>query len=66
MFRGFLYTACDDIILSCLNLFNNFDLVMIAFLKFLFTNAAWLRLTYFSFNSAYLSDIFWAVVLIEL
>ena len=41
--RCFLYATCDDIVLSCLNLFNNFDLVMTAFPKSLFTNVAWLH-----------------------
>ena len=63
IFRCFLYAACDFIVLSYLNLFNNLDLVMIAFLKFLFTNAAWLPLTCFSFSSARLSNIYWAVAL---
>ena len=46
IFHCFLYATCDDIVLSCLNLFNNLDLVMIAFLKFLLTIVTWLHLTY--------------------
>ena len=63
IFCYFLCATCDDIVLSCLTLFNNLDFVMIAFLKFLFANAAWLHLTCFSFNGAYLSDRYWAVAL---
>ena len=49
IFRCFLFATCDDIVLSCLNLFNNLDLVMIAFIKFLFTNVTWLYLKCFCF-----------------
>ena len=35
IFRCFLYAACDDIVLSCLNLFNNLDFISIAFIKFM-------------------------------
>ena len=64
-FRCFLCATCDHTVLSCLNLFNNLELVMIAFLNFLFTNAAWLHLICFSFNGACLSKIYWAVTLNE-
>ena len=50
IFRCFLYAACDNVVFSCLTLFNNRDLVMISFLKFLLTNAAWLHIPCFSFN----------------
>ena len=58
VFRCFSYATCDDIVLSCSNLFNNLDLVMIAFLKSLFTNVAWFYLTCFSFNGACLSSVY--------
>ena len=50
IFGCFLYATVDDIVLSCLNLFNNLDLATVAFLKYLITNAACLHLTCFSFN----------------
>ena len=40
IFRCFLYARCDNIVISCLNLFKNLDLVMIALHKLLFINAA--------------------------
>ena len=52
IFRGPLYAASDDLVFSCLSLFNNFDLVVVDFLKFLVTNATWLHLTCFYFNGA--------------
>ena len=34
IFCCFLYATCDNIVLSCLNLFNNYDIVMITFFFF--------------------------------
>ena len=50
IFYYFLCATRDNIALSFLNLFNNLDRFRIAFVKFLFTNVAWLHLTCFSFH----------------
>ena len=40
----FLYAVFDNLVLSCLNWLNNFDLAKITFHKFLLANEAWLHL----------------------
>lgn len=65
IFRGPFYAISDDLVLSCLRLFNNFDLVVIDFFKFLVTNATWLHLTYFYFNGSWLSYMYCTAALNE-
>ena len=60
-FRSFLFATRDDIVLSCLTLFNNLDLVTVAFHNLIFTNTAWLNLICFCFNGACLSNVYLAV-----